>query len=104
VGRGDVNVMTDDESKVRFDLWTVLGFLVLLVGICLGYLFLAQGADRVDQQKTQKDVAVLQERYENINQKLDKLIVTMEKTVDKLDAYKNEVRAKKTNVSDLKWK
>ena len=65
---------------------------------------MAQGADRTEQQKTQKDVAVLQERYESINQKLDKVITTLEKTADKLDAYKNEVREKKTNVSDLKWK
>ena len=96
--------MNGEDTKVRFDLWTVLGFLTLLAGICLGYLFMAQGADRTEQQKTQKDVAVLQERYESINQKLDKVITTLEKTADKLDAYKNEVREKKTNVSDLKWK
>ncbi len=38
--------MADETTKVRFDFWTVLGFLVVLMAACLGYLFTAQGTNR----------------------------------------------------------
>ncbi len=40
----------DSVTKVRFDLWAVLGFLVLLVGVCVGYLFNAQATNREERQ------------------------------------------------------
>ena len=39
------------ETTIRFKLWAVLGFLVALIGIGFGYLFIAQtsaGVERVD--------------------------------------------------------
>jgi hypothetical protein len=36
-----------DATKVRFDLWAVLSFLVVLVGIGMGYLFNAQATARI---------------------------------------------------------
>ncbi len=89
-----------ETTKVRFDLWAVL-LIIVLFG---GYLFDAQGKDRANQNNTQKDVAVLQEQYKNIDKKLDTLISTLRNTTERIGEYRNEVKAKKTKISDLQWK
>ena len=42
-------------TRVRFDLWAVLAFLVLLAGLSFGYLFNAQITAAKDVQVQQKD-------------------------------------------------
>jgi len=39
----------NEETTIRFKLWAVLGFLVVLVGIGLGYLFIAQTSAAVER-------------------------------------------------------
>jgi peptidoglycan hydrolase CwlO-like protein len=58
----------------------------------------------VKQQATELRVATLEANYDNIIKGLDKLTATVEKNNDKLDTYRNEVKNKKTNMTDLKWK
>lgn len=57
--------MTDSEGKtlVRFDLWVVLAFLVLLSGIGMGYLFNAQAESRESRQRADQ---VLSERVTKV--------------------------------------
>jgi len=42
------------ETMVKFKLWPVLGFLVLLVGISMGYLFTALGENRDESRLAQQ--------------------------------------------------
>jgi len=51
------------ETTVKFRLWPVLGFLVLLVGIGMGYLFTAQGENRDESRMARQ---VLSERITKI--------------------------------------
>lgn len=74
--------MANGETTVRFQLWAVLGFLVLLGGIIAGYILTVQAEDRAEQQKTKQEVVVMKEQYRNINEKLDKLVTATEKIND----------------------
>lgn len=94
----------EPEPKVQFHLWAVLGFLLILGAICVGFLNAKQDKAEEKQQVIVSRVVTLETQYVNIIKGLDMLTATVEKNNDKLDAYKNEVRNKKTNVSDLKWK
>jgi len=49
--------MENGITKVRFDLWAVLGFLILLVGIGMGYLFNAQAENREERLKQVQGVS-----------------------------------------------
>jgi hypothetical protein len=95
-------------TRVRFDLWAVLAFLVLLAGISFGYLFQSQAASRDERIKADAlmcdRITRLETNYENIIRGIDRLTVTVEKTGDKLEAYRGEVRNKKTKISDLQFK
>lgn len=65
--------MTDNSEKtiVRFDLWAVLAFLVLLVGIGMGYLFNAQ-AESKEERRIQ--VQSINERVTRLEMKFDYLV------------------------------
>lgn len=65
--------MTDCNGKtvVRFDLWAVLGFLVLLVGIGMGYLFNAQAGNKAEMQQ---QVQGISDRVMKLEAKLDYLV------------------------------
>jgi peptidoglycan hydrolase CwlO-like protein len=92
------------EPKVQFHLWAVLGFLVLLGAICVGFLNAEQKAASEKQQAIAERVITLETQYCNIIKGIDKLTLTVEKTSDKLDDYRAAVKNKKTNMSDLQWK
>ena len=51
------------ETTVKFRLWPVLGFLVLLVGIGMGYLFTALGESRDESRLARQ---VLSERVTKV--------------------------------------
>jgi len=93
-----------EVTGVRFHLWAVLGFLVLLFAICVGFLNAEQRTAAEKQQATTGRVVILETQYSYIIKGLDALTITVKENNDKLDAYKNEVRGKKTNMSDLQWK
>ena len=92
------------EPKVQFHLWAVLGFLVLLGAICVGFLNTEQKEANQKQQETISRVITLEAQYCSIIKGLDKLTLTVEKTSDKLDDYRNTVNNRKTKMSDLQWK
>jgi hypothetical protein len=62
----------DDVTKVRFDLYGVLFFLVVLVGIGMGYLFTAQATARDERTKAIQNVCdrvtVLETQYKFISE------------------------------------
>jgi len=39
----------NEETTIRFKLWAVLGFLVALIGIGFGYLFIAQTSAAIER-------------------------------------------------------
>ena len=94
----------EPEPKVQFHLWAVLGFLLILGAICVGFLNARQDKADDKQQAVVSRVVTLEANYDNIIKGLDKLTATVEKNNDKLDTYRNEVKNKKTNMTDLKWK
>lgn len=66
-----------DMTKVRFDLWAVLAFLVLMFGIALGYLFTSQAQAREERTKAIASVCdrvtILETRYEFIIKGIEEL-------------------------------
>jgi hypothetical protein len=71
--------MTENgETKVRFSLWVVLAFIVLLGAAVSGYLLDCQAKDREKQQVIKQEVVVLQEQFKNIDDKLNKLVTNSE--------------------------
>jgi exonuclease VII small subunit len=62
-----MNTNGEQTTKVRFSLWGVLAFLVVLSGVCFGYLFTAQATTKDDQNKinqaVNERVIKLEERY-----------------------------------------
>ena len=66
--------MPDNSSKtlIRMDLWGVLGFLVLLVGIGMGWLFNAQADNREERLKAVQvldvRVTIIETNYRHILQ------------------------------------
>lgn len=99
---------TNGVTKVRFDLWTVLGFLALIFAICFGYLFNAQAVSKDERIKSDQAlcdrVTKLETQYIHIIDGIEKLTKTVEKTGDKLDTYRLEVKNKKTKISDIQLK
>ena len=67
----------DDVTKVRFDLYGVLFFLVVLVGIGMGYLFTAQATAREERTKAIQNVCdrvtVLETQYRFISEGISEL-------------------------------
>lgn len=98
------NEVSPKTTNVSFSLWAVLSFLVFLGAICVTFLNTKQEVADEKQQVTIARVVKLETQYDYIIKGLDMLTITVEKNNDKLDSYKNEVRNKKTNVSDLRWK
>ena len=98
--------MTDENivSKVRFDLWAVLGLLIALGGICVGYLNAEQVKTKEKQQAVIERVTKIETQYCYIIERLDGLKASSERTADKVDALKSEIRGRKISVSDLKWR
>jgi uncharacterized membrane-anchored protein YhcB (DUF1043 family) len=91
--------MTENgATRVKFDLWAVLGFLVLLVGICVGYLFVAQAANKEERQgqvqALDKRVTVIEINYEHILKGIDVLQKGQKDLVDALTVHeKTTLRA-----------
>lgn len=65
--------MTDNNGKtlIRMDLWAVLAFLVLLIGIGMGYLFNAQASNKEERQKVDQ---IIIERVTKLETKFDYVV------------------------------
>ena len=90
-----------ENTRVRFDLWAVLGFLVLLFSLCFGYLFNAQAVSKDERIKS--DQAQV-ERLVRLETQYGSIIAGQDRIEVKLDNYNRELKNKKTNVGDLKWR
>jgi hypothetical protein len=78
-------------TKVRFDLWGVLAFLVVLVGIGMGYLFNAQATAREERTKAIQGVSdrvtKLEERYTFITDGILELKAGQKEVMNALSAH-----------------
>jgi cell division protein FtsB len=90
-----------DETKVNFSLWTVLGFLVLLFGLCFSYLFVSQANSKEDRIKSDQAQC---DRITRMETQYVFILEGQQRIEAKLDRYNNEVKNKRTNISDLRWK
>ena len=98
-----MTISSDDGStKVRFDLWLVLTFLVVLFGACFLYLFNSQAA--IDTKHTNKNelvcerVTKLEAQYEHIIKGLDKVAAAVEKASDRAEEQRDELRNLKLTI------
>ena len=80
------------STKVRFDLWAVLGFLVLLAAICIGYLFNAQAMDRERNQAVCDRVTLLEANYGHIIAGIAKIERGQEKLAEALYQHEQSTR------------
>lgn len=91
MANGDSNGVT----KVRFDLWAVLGFLVLLFALCFGYLFNAQAINKEERvrmdQALYDRVTKIETQYGYIVQALEKVsVVADEIRMDQIRRQRRE--------------
>ena len=84
-------------TKVRFDLWAVLAFLVILVGGGGIYMFNAQAADREKLQSVKEEVIVLKQQYVSINEKLCEISATLKEFTISFERYRYNTEKKKPN-------
>ncbi len=66
-------------TKVKFELWWVLAFLVTITFLGGMYLFNVQASDREKIQFIKEDVIILKQQFKNIDDKLANISATMEK-------------------------
>lgn len=78
----------NNETKVRFNLWAVLGFLVLLGALGFGYLFSAQSEDRVQTGVMADRVTRLEANYIHIGSGINDIKTTLEKVQEELVALR----------------
>ena len=63
----------NEETTIKFKLWAVLGFLVVLVGIGLGYLFIAQTSAAVERTDIKERVIRMEVNYTYVVQGIAEL-------------------------------
>ena len=61
------------ETTIRFKLWAVLGFLVVLVGVGLSYLFIAQTSAGVERTEIKERVIRMEVNYQYVVQGIAEL-------------------------------
>ena len=87
-------------TNVRFSLWSVLGFLVLITGICIGYLFNSQALIR-DESRIAR---------QNISERLIKIETNYAYLVEGINEIKNNQEVmmslvvKNQKKVDTRWK
>jgi len=99
-----------ETTKVRFDLWCILGFMLLLGMIVSGFLYdaLATGKREriITNQIVESRLTKLETNYVYIMNGLDKLERSNEKVVDALKDHERTtaslMRVKKWNSSEFK--
>jgi len=62
-----------EETTIKFKLWAVLGFLIVLVGIGLGYLFIAQTSAAVERTDIKERVIRMEVNYQYVVQGISDL-------------------------------
>lgn len=93
----------NEVTKVRFTLLEVLTFLVILVGVCLGYLFVAQVSAKDERTKqiaaVCERVTKLETQYDFIAKGIQELKAGQEKLTE---ALSNSERERTGRVKTLK--
>ena len=83
----DCKELADKETMVKFSLWPVLAFLVLLGVAAVGYLNAGQQETKQKQIEVIQRVTRLETQYAAIMDSLDRLNRSAERMVDKLDNH-----------------
>jgi len=83
-----------NETKVWFNLWAVLGFVLLLGAIGFTYLHAEGSKTKEKQQEVIQRVTKLETQYVFIIERLEGLTRAVEKSTDKLDAHTKDTKRK----------
>ena len=73
-----------NDTTVKFKLWAVLGFLVALIGIGLGYLFIAQTSAAVERVDIKERVIRMEVNYQYVVQGIADLKQTQKEMMEVL--------------------
>mgnify|MGYP001358255780 FL=1 len=73
------------DTQIKFNLWAVLGFLVLMGASSFTFLYAEGKETKVKQQDVLQRVVVLETNYANIIKGLDKLTIVVEDAAKKFD-------------------
>lgn len=73
------------DTQIKFNLWAVLGFLVLMGASSFTFLYAEGKETKVKQQDVIQRVVVLETNYANIIKGLDKLTIVVEDAAKKFD-------------------
>jgi hypothetical protein len=83
----------DTVTKIRFDLWAVLAFLVF-AGISSFTFLYAEGKEtKTKQQEVIQRVTVLETQYKHIIEGIDKLTRATENVADKFEQHSKETKS-----------
>uniref|UniRef100_A0A6M3L2M0 Uncharacterized protein n=1 Tax=viral metagenome TaxID=1070528 RepID=A0A6M3L2M0_9ZZZZ len=74
----------NEETTIKFKLWAVLGFLVVLVGVGLSYLFIAQTSAGVERTDIKERVIRMEVNYQYVVQGISDLKQTQKEMMEVL--------------------
>lgn len=78
----------EGTTKVRFELWAVLGLMITAAVFCFTYLNAEQRDTRTKQQEVITRVVKLEANQDHIIKALDKIMVSVEKIDSKLETHR----------------
>jgi hypothetical protein len=82
------------DTQIKFNLWAVLGFLVIMGASSFTFLYAEGKETKVKQQEVIQRVTILEANYANIIKGIDKLTVTVEKSIEQLDKHRQHTEKK----------
>jgi len=89
-----------NETKVTFNLWLVLSFIVALGLLAFTVLGAEQLKTKEKQQEICERVVKLETQYDNIIKGQEKVAITLEKLADKIDAQDQALRRSSREARD----
>jgi len=84
--RSEAKAMND--AKVRFDLWAVLGFLVIAGASSFTFLYAEGKETKLKQQEVIQRVTRLETQYEHIIKGLEKVANIIDESSKKLEVHR----------------
>ncbi len=82
------------ETRVTFNLWAVLAFLIIAGISSFSFLYAEGKETKVEQQKIIQRVTKLEAQYTFIIDRLERLTVSVEKASDKLEMHSKETKSR----------
>lgn len=85
-----------NETKVRFSLWGVLTFLVVLMGICVGYIFadmvMFRTESRVDRQSIRERLIKIETNYAYLVESIAEVKVVQMKMLEVMTKIEKQTK------------